>query len=80
MSAAAEAKKIFDENEKDAEDGFTPVTTRLTSLFDRPEMERASGRLAWMEEEERRISRTPRRSSRRAASGPRSGASAQRPR
>ena len=53
---AAEAKKIFDENEKDAEDGFTPVTNlKLTaSLFDRARMERV-GPTAWMEEEERRI-------------------------
>ena len=51
---AAEAKKIFDENEKDAEDGFIPVTTQTDQLVRSAEMERV-GPTAWMEEEERRI-------------------------
>ncbi len=50
---AKEARKIFDENEKDAEDDL-PVTTQTDQLRRSMEMEQV-GPTAWMNEQERRI-------------------------
>ena len=51
---AAEAKKIFDDNEKAAEDEDFPVTTQTDQLVRSMEMEQV-GPTAWMNEMERRI-------------------------
>ena len=50
---ANEARKIFDENEKDAEDDL-PVTSQTDQLRRSMEMEQV-GPTAWMNEQERRI-------------------------
>ena len=49
-----EARKIFDDNEKAAEDEDFPVTTQTDQLVRSMEMEQV-GPTAWMNEMERRI-------------------------
>ena len=51
---AREARKIFDDNEKAAEDEDFPVTTQTDQLVRSMEMEQV-GPTAWMNEMERRI-------------------------
>ena len=51
---AREARKIFDDNEKAAEDEDFPVTTQTDQLVRSAEMEQV-GPTAWMNEMERRI-------------------------